>query len=562
MAIARFPLMLRGRSLPWLRPGWRFQPRSLGFAGRLGLATSVLIVVICVAQSWILAQRDLEHIRGYLNDRGRTIGEYLAQEATVGVLTGNVHGLRQLAEQARAQSGVVYVRMFDREGLVLVSVGSPPTGAVPPPARVGATGPIAAGTDVWEFRVPILPRGAQFQGESPPLGTVAIGLSAASLRELRHRTMTTASIFTSLFTLLAVGAAVLLARAITRPLQALATAADAIARGDFGAQVEVRTSDELGGLARSFNAMAQSLARSRTTLEEYSRALEEKVLELERANHLKSEFLATISHELRTPLNVIIGYGEMLAESEGGSLSPEQHEMLAAIQRYTRLQLDLITDILDFSRLSSGRISFHVERFTLDPLLAEIRALYASRLANTRVQLDVVVAEDLPDLETDRIKLQEIIRNLVDNAIKFTEEGVVSVTGQPGTSPEWLRIEVADTGAGMPPGDLEYIFDAFHQVGASSTRGTGGVGLGLSIVKQLVEALGGRVSVTSRVGQGSTFTIDIPYRLPATTAVQAGAEEGLHDAATALQEVSRNVSFAERTTPAPRPLADRSRETA
>ena len=555
-------LMFRGRSLPWLRPGWRFEPRSLGFAGRLGLATSVLIVVICVAQSWILAQRDLEHIRGYLTERGRTIGEYLAQEASVGVLTGNVHGLRQLAEQARAQSGVVYCRMFDREGLVLVSVGSPPTGSVPPPAKVGATGPIAIGTDVWEFRVPILPRDAQLQAESPPLGTVAIGLSAASLRELRHRTMTTASIFTSLFTLLAVGAALLLARAITRPLQALATAADAIARGDFGAQVDVRTGDELGGLARSFNAMAQSLARSRTTLEEYSGALEEKVLELERANHLKSEFLATISHELRTPLNVIIGYVEMLAESEGGSLSPDQQEMLGAIQRYSRLQLDLITDILDFSRLSSGRISFHVERFELEPLLTEIRALYAARLASTRVQLDVVVAADLPPLESDRIKLQEIVRNLVDNAIKFTEEGVVSVTGQAGETSGWLRIEVADTGAGMPPEDLEYIFDAFHQVGASSTRGTSGVGLGLSIVKQLVEALGGRVSVTSRVGQGSTFTIDIPHCLPTTRAAHADGEEGMREAAAALQEVSRNLTSAERTAPSSPPIAGRSREKA
>ena len=555
-------LMFRGRSLPWLRPGWRFEPRSLGFAGRLGLATSVLIVVICVAQSWILAQRDLEHIRGYLTERGRTIGEYLAQEATVGILTGNVHGLRHLAEQARAQSGVVYCRMFDREGLVLVSVGSPPTGSVPPPAKVGATGPIAIGTDVWEFRVPILPRDAQLQAESLPLGTVAIGLSAASLRELRHRTMTTASIFTSLFTLLAVGAALLLARAITRPLQALATAADAIARGDFGAQVDVRTGDELGGLARSFNAMAQSLARSRTTLEEYSGALEEKVLELERANHLKSEFLATISHELRTPLNVIIGYVEMLAESEGGSLSPDQQEMLGAIQRYSRLQLDLITDILDFSRLSSGRISFHVERFELEPLLTEIRALYAARLASTRVQLDVVVAADLPPLESDRIKLQEIVRNLVDNAIKFTEEGVVSVTGQAGETSGWLRIEVADTGAGMPPEDLEYIFDAFHQVGASSTRGTSGVGLGLSIVKQLVEALGGRVSVTSRVGQGSTFTIDIPHCLPTTRAAHADGEEGMREAAAALQEVSRNLTSAERTAPSSPPIAGRSREKA
>src|SRR5204863_7038214 len=134
------------------------------------------------------------------------------------------------------------------------------------------------------------------------------------------------------------------------------TAADAIARGDFGAQVDVRTGDELGGLARSFNAMAQSLARSRTTLEEYSGALEEKVLELERANHLKSEFLATISHELRTPLNVILGYTEMLAEGAGGAVTPAQAEMIGTIDRYSRNQLELITSVLDFPRLSSGRV--------------------------------------------------------------------------------------------------------------------------------------------------------------------------------------------------------------
>ena len=114
----------------------------------------------------------------------------------------------------------------------------------------------------------------------------------------------------------------------------------------------------------------------------------------------------------------------------------------------------------------------------------------------------------------------------------------------------------------MPPEDLEYIFDAFHQVGASSTRGTSGVGLGLSIVKQLVEALGGRVSVTSRVGQGSTFTIDIPHCLPTTRAAHADGEEGMREAAAALQEVSRNLTSAERTAPSSPPIAGRSREKA
>src|SRR5262249_31296333 len=161
--------------------------------------------------------------------------------------------------------------------------------------------------------------------------------------------------------------AVLLARAITRPIRTLARAADAIASGDFQAEVPVESRDELGRLADSFNAMARSLGRSR-------RALEEKGSELERANHLKSEFVATVSHELRTPLTVILGYGEMLAQGAGGAVSAEQASMLEAIQRYSKVELDLVTNLLDFARLSAGRVSVEVQRFELGALLTEIQA--------------------------------------------------------------------------------------------------------------------------------------------------------------------------------------------
>ena len=284
--------------------------------------------------------------------------------------------------------------------------------------------------------------------------------------------------------------------------------------------------DEIGALARSFNAMVESVARGRTTLEE-------KVEELQTANRLKSEFLATVSHELRTPLNVIIGYAEMLADSP---VSEEQAEMLRAIRRYSELQLDLVTNVLDFSRLSSGRISFHVERFALAPVLTEVLALYAGRIESGRVRLVASVDPRVPKLETDRIKLQEIVRNLVDNGVKFTEEGIVSMSARPGAEPGRVTIEVTDTGTGIASEDLASIFDAFHQLGESSTRRTGGVGLGLSIVKQLAEALGGSVSVTSRPGEGSSFRVDIPCRLPGLKT------EPTPVAIAALDEVTRNVA--------------------
>src|SRR5581483_4569380 len=311
-----------------------------------------------------------------------------------------------------------------------------------------------------------------------------------------------------LFILAATIAAAVLARAMTRPLKALASAADRIARGDLATRVEVRGGDEVGALARSFNAMVESLARSRATLDEYSRALEEKVSELETANHLKSEFLATVSHELRTPLNVIIGYAEMLASS-GSAVRDDEREMIATIQRYSKLQLDLITGVLDFSRLNAGELSFHVERFDVGPLLDEIQTLFAPRLQGSGLRILVAVESNVPTLETDRVKLQEILRHLVDNAVKFTESGTITLAARFGADPTAIAIEVSDTGAGIPEDGLSHVFDPFHQVGASSTRRTGGIGLGLSIVKQLVDALGGTVSVVSQVGAGSTFHIDL-----------------------------------------------------
>jgi HAMP domain-containing protein len=284
---------------------------GLGFAARLAIATSGLIIGACLLLSWLLVRHDLAEIHRGLVDRGQTIVEYLAHDAELSVLSGDRTELRQLAEMARAQRDVLYCRFFDRDGEPLVAIGQPE--GTPLPAEVSATtGPIAIGADVWEFRAPIFttdlrPRREElefFAGETAHagearqrVGTVTIGIALAPLRAHRRESFLAAVAFTGLVAFAASLIAVVWARAVTRPLQALARAADAIGQGSFGITVQVDTGDELAALAESFNEMAVSLAQSHSTVAEYSRTLEARTerleavnRELEEANHLKSEF--------------------------------------------------------------------------------------------------------------------------------------------------------------------------------------------------------------------------------------------------------------------------------
>ena len=536
---------MRRRVVAWREPlAWM---RSRSFAVRIGFTTSALIVSACVAVSGMFVRRDYAEIHRSLVDRGRTIVAFLARESELSAISGNVEALELLAQRVREQRDVVYCRFFDRAGQLLVSLGEAPAGGLASPTGAeDVSDPITSMPGVWEFQGDILTAArrpsreeleffgsggaAESGARQERVGTVALGISQRSLEQNRHLALIAAAFFTAIIALTAVLTAVLLARAFTRPLRALATAADAIAQGDLKTVVHVGTEDEMSAVAESFNGMVESLAQSRTILEEYSETLKARserleILnrELKEANRLKSEFLAQISHELRTPLNVIIGYVQMLADAAVGPVTDEQREMLASIERYSKLQLELISDVLDFSRLASGRVSFHVERFALAPLLSEVLELHNVRHHRAGLDVRLEAAPDLPVLHTDRVKLQEIIRNLFDNAVKFTEAGTVTIAARAGDDGATVIIDVRDTGPGIPAEELEFIFDEFRQVGESSLRSTQGVGLGLSIVKRLVGALGGTVTVSSRVGAGSCFSVRIPRRLPVDL---PGGEQG------------------------------------
>jgi PAS domain S-box-containing protein len=230
---------------------------------------------------------------------------------------------------------------------------------------------------------------------------------------------------------------------------------------------------------------------------------------LAQANRLKSEFVATMSHELRTPLNIILGYNDLLQERSFGSLTPEQAEILVRVGRSGQELLELVNATLDLSRLETGKLPVDLAVVALDQVVRQIDD-EARELLRDRPGLALrwELAPDLPALRTDAGKLKVILKNLITNAVKFTERGEVVVRGTAVSA--GLELTVSDTGIGIAPEALPIIFEAFRQADSSMTRRYGGVGLGLHVVQRLVDLLGGTVNVHSAVGVGSTFRIWLP----------------------------------------------------
>ena len=239
-------------------------------------------------------------------------------------------------------------------------------------------------------------------------------------------------------------------------------------------------------------------------------SLERRNREVERANQLKSEFLASMSHELRTPLNAIIGFSDLLREQIAAQLNEKQQRHLSHISRGARHLLTLINDILDLSKIESGRLDLRLEKLSLPDDIEEVFTALRPLAAAKSLQLDVQIDRGL-EIRADRTRFKQILYNLLSNAIKFTPEGG-RITVEAQADEAVLRLAVSDTGIGIPPDEIETIFESFHQA-AETTKGVReGTGLGLAITKRLVEMHRGQIWVESTPGEGSRFFLKLPLR--------------------------------------------------
>jgi PAS domain S-box-containing protein len=276
---------------------------------------------------------------------------------------------------------------------------------------------------------------------------------------------------------------------------------------DLTEQVEnARLYEEL----KKFSSELEARIREATAdLAEQNTRLQWQSRELEKANRLKSEFLASMSHELRTPINALIGYTALMLDRIYGELTPRQEDGLNRIQASAQHLLALINDILDLAKIEAGRMPLHLEDVSLKEVLTEI-AQQMEPLIKKKTALSFTVEPPPKDLtmHTDRMKVKQILLNLLSNAVKFTHSGGVWLSAK--DLGDRVRLEVRDTGIGIKEGDLDAIWEDFRQVDQSRTREFGGTGLGLSITKKLVDALGGKVETQSEYGTGSTFAITLP----------------------------------------------------
>ncbi|MBU8870184.1 MAG: response regulator [Gemmatimonadales bacterium] len=452
--------------------------------------------------------------RASLETKAVGVAEVLAYNLTVPLEFNDVRGLEETVGSVTRDAGFIGLQVVDSNGATVSGDA----------LRTDLT-QLPVGTTVEDlgFCLEVV---APIASSTEVLGALVLRLDTDSVRQEVANNRRATWFVSAIVGLISLVVGAMFSRRFTRPIAELCRASDAMAEGRLNVRIDHDSGDELGRLANAFNGMARALQESRKAEVEYNRNLESMVEkrtaelvaakdEADRANRSKSQFLANMSHEIRTPMNGIMGMTDLTL---GSDLNPEQHRNLAIVKDSSSALLNIIDDILDFSKVEAGRLELEIAEFDLYRLVGGLADFFGLEAERRDIEFVCQVHPNVPrHLNGDPGRLRQVLVNLLGNAMKFTAEGqvILAVRSVPGEAEGSVKFEITDTGIGIETEVQETIFNAFAQADSSTTRKFGGTGLGLAISSQLVGLMGGELKLDSEVGGGSTFYFQVA--LPART---------------------------------------------
>lgn len=365
-------------------------------------------------------------------------------------------------------------------------------------------------------------------GGFPKIGYVVVGINQAQIGAVAHDSLKWIIVICILSGVALVFWVIFQTNWLLAPLRALQENLSTAYDGEHVHAMTMEPSGEMGDIVKSFNAMIHDIQTSHQRLDDYDQKMELKVLErtgemelktmklqeafekAKESDRLKSEFLANMSHELRTPLNAIIGFSDVLLAGIDGEINDSQRNDIQLINISGNHLLTLINSILDIAKIESGKMEMHYEEIDLSALIENTYSISRALVKDKSLALETDVSPTLPKLIADETKLKQILLNLLSNAIKFTEQG--SVLTKITVDDNQFLFEVRDTGIGIREEDMDKVFEKFRQIDGSLTREKGGTGLGMALVKELVQIHGGKIWIKSEVGKGTSFFFTLPIR--------------------------------------------------
>ncbi|MDX5328023.1 MAG: response regulator [Marinobacter sp.] len=493
--------------------------QNASLSRKLLLLGALPAVVMFVALMAFFTSARLEDARTDLAESSQMLADSLAPALEYAVVSGNIEALEQTLNQSLRRSKAEWIRVTDVVGKELGFVSSSLDDSSQSHRDFDIYSaeilqePLDLGAGTGWFNP-----GYGFSSGSLRVGAVEVGVSPNVLADRQQSILwssITVGVAMLLFTIVMVNHFL---NNILQPIRKVASRVDQLITGDYDSQPVITkgNSKEIVAIQKQLNELAAHLGKLRTTRDQTLAVSEEAREKAEMASHAKSEFLATMSHELRTPLNGVLGMVELIQEEP---LTKRQRDYLGTARQATEDLLTVISDILDYARMDSGTLELEHQEFDLRSILANCAASYRHAAEQQGLALDINFLGDWPDnpvVVGDAPRVRQILAGLLDNSIKYTSNGFVSVRAS------WLSLEsgcilfgcsVSDSGSGIPSDRLHNIFDTFEQVDSGNTRAHDGAGLGLSLVQRLVELMGGHIQVESDLGEGSSFRFELPFEL-------------------------------------------------